>query len=1402
MIGVLGPVRISDGASPPKRDRIVLCALALDAGRVVPDERLADALWGDDVPPSWRKVVQGAIARLRRELGSGMIETSPGGYRLLATDADIDVLQFNRLVQQAGRLADDGAHDRAVDLFARALTLWRGDPLSDLEDWPRGVVEITRLREVHRLAEESMLRSRLALGEHAQVVPDAELLVAEEPLREQRWGLLALAQYRSGLQSDALRSLDKARRVLAEELGVALGVELAGLEHAILAHEPGLDPAPAPRHAASAFCPYRGLAPYDVGDQELFFGRTDEIAACRRKLSEAGVLVIVGESGSGKSSLACAGLAPVLQAEGTKVTICLPGSDPEAAVSAALAVAEARSVLLVDQAEELFAPSADPPAQQRCLAAIADCVAHRQVVIVLRADHLGSLGGRPGFASIIERGLHVLGPMDADGLRAAIEEPARYAGLRLEDGLVDLVLRDVLDQPAALPTLSHALVETWERREGHTLTVAGYRDSGGVQGAIAATAERWYVALSDGERPLARPLFLRLLSAPDEGLILRHRLPTTMLRDDPVQTRLVEALVRARLVTAREDSIEIAHEALARAWPRLRSWLDEDRAGQRVFRHLTDAAQGWDALDRDASELYRGTRLQLALEWASEHAPALTPLERSFLDAGGDRQRREEAESRRRAEQQAIANRRLSWAFVAVAILLLGSVVAGLVAVDQRSTARSIARAQAVRNLVAQSQLLRETQPDLAALLAVEAYRLAPAADTEDALFGTFTYDPGFVGFLRSDASGFADATLVEDGSTLVTLDAVDARLRRFDLASMREFQQVPATPTGGPRASLALDPDGTVAVVASATPSGTPSGALAVYELPSGNVRFAELALPFLPSDVTVSDDGRLVAVGGEGVVRIVDLQSGALVATVAVPRPSSAGEARGEDPSIGSGCRVLVLVPGSAGCRPQRAPVAIDFLGPDRLVVVADAGTIQLVDARNGAVRTTLQGQPFLADAVESVDHGGGIITAGAGGIARWDLTNGQRVWAAREMCTGMSVTEHNRVALCGRPLGGARARDLATGEEVPRRFNFHTGSATVLAAGLDGRFVVAASGSTGTIAVWRADGQGPLTTLVGSPGPAVVEYDPAGDSLLVRAGGDLDGLLPPVAVIDSSSGARVDVKGQFALGTWSGRAGILAVVFPDGTGGLSAAMDQARVEGVTVSFDSIPEHAITDAERKRMIVANGGRIRGFSTVTGEATAPRLDLPEEPLGGYGITPDGRHLVAAMPQRGVATYDIVTGALVAGPIEAEKVMAVSADGLLATATGSGVLSFRDPLSLELVGPSLTPALGPIVEVRFSSQGDRVLVFTGESVQLVNVAARRPIGDPIPVAINGDLRRDGRQLAAAGRRHVTLWDLDPAAWVRAACGVAGRNITVAEWDRYIGTLAPYRTSCTSGDPAP
>ena len=325
--------------------------------------------------------------------------------------------------------------------------------------------------------------------------------------------------------------------------------------------------------------------------------------------------------------------------------------------------------------------------------------------------------------------------------------PARQAGLILEPGLVDVLVSEVRDDPGALPLLSHALLETWKRREGNTLTVDGYRASGGIHGAVAQSAERLYAQVEPELREALRDLVLRLLSPGAEGEPVRTRVPRRLIGTDAAHDRLIEMLVAARLVTSDDGVLEITHESLARAWPRLRGWLEDDVDGRRILHHLSSTADAWDTLGRPDSELYRGVRLTRALEWCASTGATLTGVERDFLEAGSGQAEVEEHSAAERARDQARMITRLRQVLVCAVVLLVLAGAGGGVALFQWDRADDNAAAAAASEIDAVARragasALATGDIDTSLLLAVAGVRLDPTTGTHNSLLAAVTKRP------------------------------------------------------------------------------------------------------------------------------------------------------------------------------------------------------------------------------------------------------------------------------------------------------------------------------------------------------------------------------------------------------------------------------------------------------------------------------------------------------------------------------------------------------------------------------------------------------------------------------------------------------------------------------------
>lgn len=497
-------------------------------------------------------------------------------------------------------------------------------------------------------------------------------------------------------------------------------------------------------------CPYQGLRAFGPQDARYFFGRkqlTEDLVD--RVISSGDMTTLVGASGCGKTSLLRAGMVPELEQRlGWKAAYMTPGPDPVEALDervAALEAQERQAVLLIDQFEELFTAGVPEDKRKRFVARLTEIAGTgTPVVIAIRSDFYQACVQYPSLARVLEERQVLVAPMNTAELTAAIQEPARQAGLRLEEGLTTTLLNEARvrhhgEQSAVLPLLQYALLATWQQRVGTTLTLAGYDAAGRIDGAVERAAEdAWEKMLAAGitEKQM-RSVLLRLVRLGEGAEDTRQRVPAKQLASSSelvTVRRMLGILAAARLVTVDADSVELAHDALLYAWPRLRDWIkkDEDRAALMAAQRLSDAAWSWDQAGRNDEDLYRDTRLDNALQAAGlspgtkplrgqKPGSGLDPLAWAFLDMS-------QRVSRRRA--------RLRRAAVSVVcVLALIAVAIGAYSIrEQQDNAQHTATVDSTQ-LAGDADALRATDPGLAAQLAVAAYRYAPTEQATTELY-------------------------------------------------------------------------------------------------------------------------------------------------------------------------------------------------------------------------------------------------------------------------------------------------------------------------------------------------------------------------------------------------------------------------------------------------------------------------------------------------------------------------------------------------------------------------------------------------------------------------------------------------------------------------------------------
>jgi WD40 repeat protein/DNA-binding SARP family transcriptional activator len=1435
---VLGPLEAWRGDTPLRlggeRQRALLALFLVHANELVRTEQLVDQLLGEELSEQALNTTRVAVSRLRRLLedgdADGVLLTQAGGYVLRAEPEQLDATRFERLLSEGRGLRAAGDAASAAARLREAMALWRGPPLADLALLEFAQPEIRRLEELRLLAVMERIDADLVLGADAELIGELEALVAANPLLERLRAQLMLALYRAGRQAEALEVYRQTSRLLRDELGLEPSRGLQELERRVLRQDPALELAPgwvttpASGTEERAVCPFKGLASFDRSDAEYFCGRERLVSDLVARLAESTLVGIVGPSGIGKSSLLRAGLMSALSvgalpgSASWRQVLVRPGERPCSELKRALGGEELdvvmsglkpgdRLVVAVDQLEELFTVCEDEGERAAFLDQLAAgaCDTERRVLflVALRADFYGRCASYTRFAELLSSSHVLVGPMRPGELAQAIELPAARAGLEVERALVEDLVGDVAGEPGGLPLLSTMLLELWRVRDGRVLRLAQYVASGGVRGAVARLAEDAYGQLDEAQRRVGRGLLLRLAHG-EEGALVRRRLPLAELERIDGAEPVLAALTDARLLTASDGEVEISHEALLHEWPRYRAWLEEDRVGRRLHAHLAGASRAWDSGGRDAGDLYRGARLTAALDWSAQHRDELNPAEREFLRA-----------SRSAAGRAA---RRLRGVLAGVALLLVISLIAGVIALVQKQHATTEARVALGRQLGAQAVI--EPQIDLAMLLAREAVNLDRSQQTESTLLATLLRSPAAIASLELPIGVRpTNLALSPDGRTLLVLSDVGT-LYVYDPATRR--QQRPPTPNVNGDLDPVYSPDGSLLLLTDS--AGTAINVLdahtfrRVARLPydrrylnTGTADNSAESLFFSPDDRTVyyayavtSDSGR----PGPGYLDRWSLPSGRLISTSQVSQRGLVAIRL-----IDSGTRLVVLGDTAARTLDARtlAPlgtVAVNL--PARLGVVggvtccygsvgaispdgtsaADAppdGTILFVDLSTGAIHAAAGGHTASVQSVRYSPNGRMLVsTADDDNVVVWDSRTAQPL--------------ETLVGHAGRPTDSAFSADgntlytssldgtvleLDLGSQ--RRFGrpFTTGAyappvvaplTPPLAISPDGsRFAaLTAAGAVGIFSVHTLQPQ-PSVTIPRAATITALAWSPVGSELAV---GDDDDRLQ----LWNMSGAPHLVRT------------------------LTMAPPTRHVPGVidSVAFSTDGRLiAASDSDNNPVTDTLNGRIAIWRTGTGTpiTTAPQRGTTANAVA---FSPDGRLLAVATgdslsPSDGrVLILDSSNGTQLRTihPLDSANggttSLAFAPNGTLATGTYAGIVQLWNPSTGASISHPVLVAAAPVASITFDPSGQRFATAGGPEggLKLWFTSSLQQDGatlDPEEgTSGNAQFTPDGQLLLTVNANgDGSLWPVSTPALETQACTVAGRNLTREEWSRFI-----------------
>jgi WD40 repeat protein/DNA-binding SARP family transcriptional activator len=1152
----------------------------------------------------------------------------------------------------------------------------------------------------------------------------------------------------------------------------------------------GAAPRPATRPGQS---PYLGLAAFGEQDAALFFGRetaaAEVLRAMAARLAGDGIVVVSGVSGAGKSSLLRAGVLPRVREGGLPgvpaaaswpVLDCVPGYDPleelavriapligaeaagvrdrlardpasfaldarQAVVAAAghaAAVPHDRVLIVIDQCEQLFTLCESPRRRQAFVTALRAAAAGPSpaalAVLVVRADFEARLADYPELSAAV-KDRYLLTAMTRRQLRLAITKPAAVAGSLAEEDLVRVLLEEAEPGAAVLPLLSHALDEAWRGRAGGPLTLADYERAGGIEGALAASAQRAYDGLSPSRQRAARQVFTMLTAAGDDGTDTAARVSQAELtagKDAGAArdvTAVVEAFAAGRLLTLDADGVRISHEALLTAWPLLRDeWLADARADRAVRTRLRATAAEWLQAGGDPSYLYQGSRLEAAAGAAARieadpRQPPLSQGERDFLAASRAAGRR-----RLRARRQVTA--------VLLALVLALTVVWAMAVRDGQAAAaqRDVLASQ---ELVSQSQSSAATDATAAQIQSVEAWSLDRSPQAYSAMLAAAASPESET----ISAGGAVGSLAFSPGGTYLAAGSGDGTVQVWDTATRRRASE-PLGPGTSGAAVLGFSRGGASLVSyagaaqlwnpATGAAAGAPFAFSSGFSPPAHNVPSSAPGLAALSAGGSA-----LVTVDGDGTAQLWDTATGQ---PSGGPFPTASGVT---GLALSRAGRTLATVSANgavtlwdpAARRPRGAPLPAGSaaggnlaFSPDGslLATISAGGTARLWDAATGGERgapltaaTPLSCSP-AAGCVLAFSPGGRLLAAGDGNgtIVIWNVATGQQI--------GGSLAS-------GAPVGA-----LA----------FSPGGAALAAGGTDG-----------TVRIWDV---------------ALATFREAGPVLARAFRGEASATLSP----DGRALATISDQGTARL--WDTATGRETAHQPD-------------VPGTDAQWAGFSPDGATLAT-----LGTDGTVRLWHAATGEPAAPPLAIGASAAvlapGGKVLAVSDSH---GPVQAWDAADGKPAGRPFATDSGIIDWLAPSASGTtVAIGDSAGTVSVWNAVTGRLIS-SIPGATGSYPGT-FSPDGAVLATITSDgAARLWDAADGQPVTGPLPGgdAVQVMFSPGGRTLTVLSADGTTRqWDVSYlASPLRVLCARLGGAITRADWARYAPPGPGYRNGCAS-----
>jgi WD40 repeat protein len=961
-------------------------------------------------------------------------------------------------------------------------------------------------------------------------------------------------------------------------------------------------------------------------------------------------------------------------------------------------VPDQRVLVVVDQLEQLFTQCEKVEERQAFFTALDAAATSRHgdgqlpsavVVLVVRADFEARLADYPSLTAAVQD-RYLLTSMTSRQLRMAISQPAAQAGSSVDSDLVNVLLDEVRGRAAGphahghaaagagvLPLLSHALDQAWRQRAGAGLTLADYERSGGIDGAVASSAQRCYDGLTPAQQETARQVFTRLTATSSDGVNTADRVSRADLFAGKISAQVedtetvLQTFAAERLLTLGASTAEISHEALLTAWPLLRdTWLADTRVDRITSTRLRAAAEEWIRASRDTSYLYRGAVLEAASAAASRmgsgpHDHQLSGAESGFLHAG------------ERAERRRVRARQCLTAILAVLVVGLAAVAITAQRASQDAS-RQLSSAISER-LASESQNLGDDNATASQLEAIAAWSIAPSPQARYAMLAAAAR-PGIAAITASSAA-VTSVAFSPDGKTLAT----GSEAGQAQLWNVTTGQPIGAPLNAGADLdSVAFSPDGKVLATGSAD--------VRLWNVATGQQIGAPLDVGNDADSVAFSPDGATLATGDyDAQTRLWDVATGRQIATLA---------------------------------RANTGVIWSVAFSPDgRILAVGDAESAQLWDvATHRRIGNPLRIDSTILSVAFSPD--GKLLATGSYGPTQlWDVATQRRassLSADGGSINSLAFSPDGKTLVGGGPLG-VRMWDLATGQQDGPPLSGSTSGTDSMALSPDGT-ILATGDDQGLLHVWKAT-TGPPPTIGSVLSFASAGFDPKFGALgaeqvnaepiqvfRVNSSEQISEPLPIKSNLTNSVAFSPDGK-VLATGSNYGRARLWNLA----TGTQIGAT-------LSVGFGIVTAMALSP-DGKILATAIDGKVRLWNLANGQQIRATLTVNDDIVTAMAFSPDGKTL-AISPGNGVRLWNLETHVpvgetLAVSPGGVESVT-FSPDGKTLATGGQFGARLWDMDTRQQIGGLLAEGDGPAVSVAFNSDGTVLIVDGAFGIQAWN----------------------------------------------------------------------------------